>query len=213
MISQIATILKDKLAAIDNGEEQPSGLLFIEKMAGLVVVGEKLQSTEIEGAFAVSKFPISIDSDYEECFNSGCYKDLVPNSRKKGVLYFEDYGTMPSGRKGGYFDYNSKIRLVCWINNKLIQGNTCKSINHVLVTQIRKTLEKGYFNDTEFSKIRVTATNIIENEYRLFERYTYPKDVLKYLMHPYEAFGIDFMVEYSISENCLPEIVLNPAAC
>jgi len=213
MISQLANILKNALTTINNGENQPTGLLFIDKLAGIVVVGEKAQPTEIEGAFAVSKFPISLDSDYEDCINKGCYKDLVPNSRQKGVLYFEDYGTTPVNRERGSFNYKSRLRLVCWINNKLIQGNNCKSVNHILITQIRKALEVGYFNASDLSRIRVTSTNIIENDYKLFEKYTYPKEVLKYLMHPYEAFGIDLVVEYSISENCLPELEMNPEIC
>lgn len=213
MTAQLANILKEKLSAIDNGKNQPTGLLFIDKISGLVQVGEKTQPTEIEGMFAVSKFPISIDSDYDECFRNGCFKDMVPNSKLKGILYFEDNGTIPNGRERGYFNYKSKLRLVVWINNKLIQGNVCKSINHILIAQIRKTLENGYFNSREFSKIRITTTNIINNDYRLFERYSYPKDVLKYLMHPYEAFGLDLSIEYSISESCLPELELNTNVC
>lgn len=213
MISQLATILKEKLNAIDNGENQPKGLIFIDKIAGLVVVAEKTQPTDIPNAFAVTKFPISLDSNYEECMNSGCYKDLVPNSKLKGILYFEDFGTTMPSRDRGNFNYISKIRLVCWINNKLIQGKTCKSINHLLITQIRKTLEIGHFNANDLSRINVKGSSIIENDHKLFDRYTYPKEVVKFLMHPYEAFGIDFIVEYSIHENCIPDIELNPASC
>lgn len=213
MISQLATILKDRLNSIDNGVGNKKGLTFIEKIAGLVVVGEKVQPTDVQGAFAVTKFPISLDSDYEDCINKGCYKDLVPNSKLRGILYFEDYGTAMPSRDRGNFNYISKIRLVCWINNKLIQGKNCKSINHALITQIRKTLETGYFNQGSFSRINVKGTAIIENDYKLFERYTYPRDVVKFLMHPYEAFGIDFSVEYAISENCIPEIEITPEIC
>ncbi len=213
MISQLATILKDKLNAIDNGVGNPSGLTFIDKISGMVSVGEKVQPTDIPGAFAVTKFPISLDSDYEQCISSGCYKDLVPNSNLKGILYFEDFGTSMPSRDRGNFNYISKIRLVCWINNKLIQGNDCKSINHLLITQIRKTLEVGYFNSGQLTRINVKGTNIIENDYRLFERYTYPKESIKFLMHPYEAFGIDFSVEYSISDNCTPELIINAVSC
>lgn len=213
MITQLATILKDKLAAIDNGENQPTGLLFVERMAGVVVVGEKTQPTEIEGAFAVTKFPISLDANYEDCINKGCYKDLVPNSSQRGILYFEDFGTKPVGIDRGYFKYQTRLRLVCWVNNKLIQGDVCKSLSHLFITQIRSELENKIFNSGHFSKIQIFATNVIENDYRLFERYTYPQSVIKYLMHPYEAFGIDFSVEYSISQNCLPELILNPETC
>lgn len=209
MIAKLANILKNRLNAIDSG----AGLSFIDKIAGLVVVGEKVQPTDVPGAFAVTKFPISLDSDYEECISRGCYKDLVPNSKLKGILYFEDYGTTMPSRYRGDFNYVSKIRLVCWINNKLIQGANCKSINYALITQIRKALEVGYFNADGLTKINVKGTAIIENDYKLFERYTYPKEVVKFLMHPYEAFGIDFTVEYAINENCIPPIEINPEIC
>ncbi|WP_179022054.1 hypothetical protein [Winogradskyella forsetii] len=199
----IATILKDKLG----------DLSFIDKKAGLVHVAEKTSPTEIEGAFAVSKFPISNDVDFEQCFNSGCYKDLVPNSKNKGIIYFEDINCIPLEFASGKFFYRSKIRLVCWINNKLIQGNNCKSISHLLITQIRRQLEIGYFNQDNITRIFVRANNIVPNEYKLFEKYNYPKDVLKYLMHPYEAFGIDFNVDFSISENCLPELIIESEVC
>lgn len=212
MNAQIARILKDKLAAIDNGENQPTGLLFIDKMAGLVHTAEKLQPTDIEGAFAVTKFPVSVDSDYEECINSGCFKDLVPNSKLKGILYFESLGTLPQGKNHGSFKYSTRIRLIAWINNKLIQGNNCMSISHKLITTIRKTLESGPFNSGDFSRITVKATNIIDNDYKLFEKYTYPIESVKFLMHPYEAFGIDYTVEFAIND-CLEPVEINPELC
>jgi len=213
MTSALATILKDKLSNIDNGEGMPKGLLFIDKIAGLVQMVERQQPTEVEGIFSVSKFPVSIDIDYEDCFNSGCFKDMVPNSKLKGILYFEEYGTKATGMDKSKFQYNSLLRLVVWINNKLIQGQDCKSINHILITQIRKTLEVGYFNCDDFSKIHVKTTNIILNDYRLFSRYSYPKEVIKYLMHPYEAFGLELSIDYSVNDSCFTEFELNPTSC
>lgn len=199
----IANILKDKLGT----------LVFIDKAAGLVQVAERAQPTEIEGAFVVNRFPISNDVDFEECFRSGCFKDLVPNSKNKGILYFEDFGCTPTGHQKGGFQYRSKIRLVCWVNNKLIQGKECSSIAHLFITEIRNKLETGPFNQSNVSRINITASNIVSNDYKLFERYTYPKEILKYLMHPYEAFGIDFNVEFTMSKSCMPEIVLDPDLC
>lgn len=213
MNAQIATILKDKLAAIDNGELQQKGLKFIDRLAGLVQVGEKAQPTQIEGAFAVSKFPISLDSNYEECISSGCYKDLVPNSKQKGILYFESQGAVPIGQSHGSFKYLVKLRLVCWINNRMIQGDNCKSISHLLITRIRTALESGPFNAGSFTRITAKATNILDNDPKLFANYTYPVESVKFLMHPYEAFGIDYTIEFNISNNCLEELVINSISC
>ncbi|MGG5486257.1 hypothetical protein [Gaetbulibacter sp. PBL-D1] len=218
MTAQIANILKTLLATIDNGldaqsQPLPQGLLFVDKLAGLVAIGEKVQPTDVEGAFKVSKFPISLDSNYEECISSGCYKDLVPNSNLKGILYFEDNGTTPGPVKHDSYQYTSKLRLVCWINNNKIHSSGCLSINHVLITLIRATLEKGHFNSGVFKKIIVRTTSIIENEPRLFSRYNYPMESVKFLMHPYEAFGLDLTVDYSIGKSCISDLQINPVQC
>ena len=205
MNAQIATILKDRLENAYNGENQPTGLLFIERLAGLVQIGEKANPSTIEGAFVVSKFPISMDIDYEECINRGCYKDLVPNSNQKGILYFEGFGTLPQGQDHGNYKYSSKLRLVCWINNKLIQGNEREIIAHKLITKIRETLESKPFNDGAFNRITVRATNFLDNDVKLFANYTYPIESLKFLMYPYEAFGIDYTVDFTISKLCLTQ--------
>lgn len=199
----IASILKSKLLDLE----------FVDKIAGLVHTAEKSQPTDVEGAFMVSKFPISADVNFDECFNSNCFSDLVPNSKHKGILYFEDLSTTPSASQNGYHKYTSKLRLVCWINNRLIQGDNCQSIAHLLITQIRFKLEIGPFNQNNVSKISVSAYNIESNDKKLFAKYTYPDDALKYLIHPYEAFGIDFKVDYSISIKCLPELVIEAYNC
>lgn len=204
MTRQIANILKDKL----------QDLAFLDKVAGLVQTIERTQPTEIETAFVVTKFPASADTNYEECFRNGCYKDLVPNSKNKGVLYFESNGTKPLGTERGNHQYQINLRCVVWINNKKIQqSENCQNISHQLITYIRKSLEIGYFNEGDFTKIHVKANNIIENEYSIFSRYTYPQEVLKYLFWPYEAFAIDLVVTYNINGICIPEFILNPETC
>lgn len=204
MTRQIADILRQKLTGLD----------FLDKVAGLVQTIERTQPTEIETAFVVTKFPASADTNYEECFRRGCYKDLVPNSKNKGVLYFEDNGTRILGKDKGAFQYESRLRCVVWVNNKLIQQTAdCKSILHQLQTYVRAKLETGYYNEGDFQKIYVTATNLVENDYAIFNRYTYPAEGLKYIFWPYEAFAIDFVVTYQINANCLPEFILNPDIC
>lgn len=199
----IASILKSKLTELN----------FIDRLAGLVRVAEISNPTEIEGAFEVKKIPISSDVDFEQCFNSGCFKDLVPNSKNKGILYFEDLGCAPNGMQGAYYKYSSKLRVVCWINNKLIQGDNCQSISHLMITKIRSSLEIGPFNQDNVQKISVSAYNIVGNDYKLFSNYSYPQESLKFLMHPYEAFGIDFKVDFCLSPKCLPEIIIEPYEC
>lgn len=190
-------------------------LKFIDKKAGLVQTMERLEPTIIEDTFAVSRFPASVDVSFEDCGRKNCFTDLVPNSNLKGVLYFEDLGTIPQGSRGSDFSYKSVLRLIVWINNQKIQGKDCQSIRHRLITYIRSKLEPNVFNIPEQSikKVSITTGRIIENDYEIFKRYTYPRDVIKYLMHPYEAFSIDLVVEYTMSSNCLPELILKEDKC
>ena len=204
MTSELANILKNKI----------SGLLIVDKLAGLVVTVEKVQPTDVPGAFIVTKFPASVDSEYEECTSSGCYKDLVPSSELRSIIYFEDYGTTAvGGKEQGAYRYRTKLRLVCWLNNRLIQEGECMSINHLIITQIRELLEIGHVNDGDFKRIRITLESVVDNDYSLFSRYTYPKDSIKFLMNPYEVFGMNLLCEYSISPACIPSFLLNPETC
>ena len=203
MTNKLANILKGKIADLN----------FVGKLAGLTIIGEKAQPTDITGAFIVTKFPISVDSNYEECLNNECFTDLVPNSNEKSVIYFEDISTTPVASKSGVNSYVSNLRLVAWINNRLIQSGNCMSINHILITEIRKRLESNYFNSDEFTRIRVNAYNVMINDPQIFKKYTYPIESVKFLMHPYEAFAIDFKVSYDISQNCYDELILNPEVC
>src|SRR5690606_10837513 len=149
-------------------------LNFVGKMAGLTVVGERPQPTDIDGAFLVTKFPISVDHNFEDCLSSDCFTELVPNSSRKSVIYFEDLVTLPQGSKTGFHSYLTKLRLVAGINNRLIQTGECMSINHILITEIRKRLEGSHYNVLPFSRISVKAYNVIDNDPKIFTKYTYP---------------------------------------
>lgn len=202
MIARIASILKSKLESS----------LYVEKVAGLVTTGQRNQPTDIEGSFVVTKFPISVDTDYEECISNSCYKDLVPNSKLRGIMYFEDWGTNSAGRKGASYVYQSKLRVVVWLNNDLIQPVGCDSLAHLFINDIRTKLEIGPFNDTDIKQISVKSGLILNNDPAIFGRYTYPIEHVRFLMYPYEAFSIDLSVQYA-STACLDNIVIVPKEC
>ncbi len=203
MTTVLAHILKKQLIDLN----------FLDSIAGLVQTISRIEPTIIEDTFAVSKFPASVDLNFDDCLRKGNFTDLVPNSKNKGILYFENWGTVPNGRKGNDFEYISKLRLVCWINNQKIQGKESKSIRHQLITFIRAKLENKFFQGEGLKKISVTATRIIENDVEIFKPYTYPIDAVKFLMHPFEAFAIDLHIGYSIGSNCVSEPILKPELC
>lgn len=188
MQAAIANILKDKIA----------GLPFVDKLAGLVKTietGSKAEDTA--GAF---RFPAAVESTAPTTPNAWTYADLVPNSSKKSVFYFEDRGLKVSGKSGKGFEMQSNLRLVGWLNSNYPPGSDALAVAHVL-----NALPEHPFNAPGYTRISVTPGAILGTEDNIFSKYTYDEKLRQYLMKPYSAFAIDLTINFTLTANCLPE--------
>lgn len=177
---------------------------FIDLYGGVVTIVEKLYNNK------VSRFPASCDViNYSNCTIEKGLTPLTPDSQRRGILYFEDYGVTHNGSSSGFQNYTSKLRLVCWINTNLIEGNECNEFAMpIMSTVINKLTGKKYFNQNSYNKINITVTNIpIANE-QLFNKYTYDSVQSQYLMPPYEYFALDLSISFAISPTCINSITV-----
>jgi hypothetical protein len=204
MVQQLAKIVKNKISLVT--DDKVAGLVRLAVKPSLMEVGADIAYTGV-------KFPISADINISNC-KKGCFDELVPNSAKKSIRYFEDLGTvsLPSENRG-FFKYETKLRLVVWLNwKKIMNTETCESQTHKVVNIIRQQLDKQ-FSEDDFLNINILVQKIIFNEYEIFANYDYKKNALPFLMYPYESFAIDFIVQYSISSRCEVIITENPTQC
>ena len=67
-----------------------SGLPFIDRLAGMVRPVTFSEETDTGKRRKV--FPVACNVSAADCVTSGKYQDLVPDSAKKSVLYFEENG-------------------------------------------------------------------------------------------------------------------------
>lgn len=164
------------------------GLPFIDRAAGLV---KTIETKSKDESGKVLRFPAAMKA--EDSIN---YQDLTPNSQKKSVLYFEDYGTKITGKKAAGYTFESTLRLVCWLN-AFKSGADLFAIGSIL-----ERFGGGLENAGLFTRLQIEPTEVLGLEDRIFGRYTYEETTLQYLMMPYSAFAITFKITYTLNNNC-----------
>jgi hypothetical protein len=174
---------------------------WIDKISGLVQTVSIRK--KIEDAVVVKTFPVSCDIDYDSCIK-GRYQDLAPDSKKKSVLYFEDRGVSFIKRNGNTLQFQSSLRLVCWLNLKLIHSATCDSdVEHCgvsgdYVIEVIKALPSIPFTEGDFISIYINSISQVERSVDIFSKYTYSETAVQYLLFPFDFFALDFSIDFTI---------------
>lgn len=210
MNADIANIIKDYI----------KDLPFVDRITGLVRPVTKIdlvdlydEDNEIIGQSQVRKvFPVSCDVTEAQCNEEGSLYDFVPNSDLRSLVYFEDRGAVLIDTRPREFVFRSVVRLVCWMNLNRFNRNGC-SISAPVMASILKALPKGHFNSSPYTKASITVGEIQPKTSAIFSQYTYNEEVSQYLLYPFDYFAMDFIVEYSINENCISDIEVKAEDC
>lgn len=208
MNKEISKVLRQRI--LDNG-----GLVFVEKYFGLVQTVET-SDQNAEGNPTRKRFPVATES----IVNGTCKSHeqiATPDSSLLGILYFEDGGTVADGRirSGNQYQFTSNLRLICWINRKKVTSETYVELTGLAISDIIEKLEVDRNPKTEgmFVNSTVSVSRIPAQDAQLFSRYTYDEAVTQYLRPPFEFFGLDLVVKYSMNPNCLDQIILKTSEC
>lgn len=211
MIQLVCDILKDRIA----------DLPFVDVIAGLTqpVIDKRAAMTNAADIKIQKRIPVSYDiADKQSAKNAhlGAERDLVPNSAKKSIIYFEDYGTtVDKAVKTGNFNVAmvGNIRLVCWLNRKELVIYKYKHISAHVMSEMLKVLVTGRsISDNGITRMFVTASRLPVQDASIFARYNYDEAEFQYLRPPFEYFAIDLTVRYCVSPECLPYLNLNAEA-
>lgn len=191
-------------------------LPFVDLYAGVVSIQEKADALNDElgkpNKVIIKRFPVACDviAD-DDCVKNGDLVSLIPDSKRKGIIYFENNGIVSNGRRGPHQNYTSNLRLVCWLNTKYIDADSCHELSLPVMTEIiNKLTAKPFFNQDGYQRVFVKVVDIPQNGKQLFAAYTYNESITQYLMPPFEHFAIDLQINYSISANCINNVKLKP---
>jgi hypothetical protein len=176
---------------------------YLDRTSGMVQVFERSIENEAGGT-TVKKIPVTSSATFQDCGRK--LADMIPNSKCKGMLYFEDGGiSSPTPVRAG-MQYTSRLRLVCWLNTERITGAANMQLTARAVTDLITRLTGNPFNCAPFSRVTVKVDAIPVQDKAIFNKYDYSEADLQYLMSPYEYFGIDLQVTYYVANTCIENI-------
>lgn len=198
MNKQIAIILRDLCSAP-----------YLDRTCGLVQTFDRVIEGD-NGISVVKRIPVTTSASFQECNTSLTQFDMIPNSKYKGMLYFEDGGITGQTPVRNGIEYISRIRLVCWLNTKLIKGEQDPLLAGMIMADIIRKLGGNPFNSAPFTRITVQVANIPVQDKAIFKNYDYSEQQTQYLMAPFAYFALDLNVSFAVPNSCLSNITVNP---
>lgn len=202
MQKELANIIKGKLLTLPFGD-------LIAGLAQTLTISD----TNDDGASFTKRMPISYDVwNGGNC--SGKEIALIPDSSRKSIIYFEDYGVAAGTMTHGLQSFTSSLRLVCWLNRAKLVGDAYTEIaGRCQATIIAVLCHKNPQNIGMFQRLTINVQRIPPQDPALFGRYTYNETDRQYLRPPFEFFAIDLSVAFLVSAKCLEGIPWNVEAC
>lgn len=195
MTNDIAEILRDKIETLP----------FVDRIAGLVKA--LTISEETDSGKKRKTFPVACNVSQADCM-AGAYQDLVPDSAKKSVIYFEEAGgTQMLGFDGPKMKFRSNLRLVGWLNLKKMGLTDCGWSSTAVLQIIRELSDytQPSNHNNKFIHLKITGISEAEKSAAIFSRYTYDETVTQYLIYPYDYFALNISVEFFVNKNCIED--------
>jgi hypothetical protein len=202
MNHELSTILKTKLA----------GLPFLDLVCGMVQTQITDDPIGEEGATVQKKIPVTYDHNEVACKGKEIHP--IPDSSKKSIIYFEDFGIGVQGKERGLTKFQSSLRLICWMNRSKLTGNHYTPVaGRAMAAIIQQIANQNPFSSGLFQRTLVRVARIPPQDIGLFGRYTYNEKDRQILRPPFEFFGIDFSIDFSADSKCLEGITWNTQSC
>jgi len=186
MNEMVANMIKEKVMAIR----------FADKVGGLV------RPVTINMNGEKKTFPVSWDVSSSD-LQKGKYKDLMPCSKYKSLMYFEDGGTTMLERINDIQFFQSNLRLIGWIDtSKFPQFKCTNPLAPQMIIEIMEALPTAKKTEAPFLYMEIKVNSESVKSASIFGAYTYDEQSTQYLFYPYDYFLLNISVRYGINYNC-----------
>lgn len=200
MIEEIGQLIKARI----------QGAPYADRLAG--IVGITQYETTLEQKKVIERIPTSCDVDSLNCGeDKSRLKDLVPDSKKKSVIFLEDItetNLVQRDRNG--ITYDARIRLVAWVNQQQLGKDQCFITGPIMNDLIDRIVTVSPFNDGPYTRVMFKINKIIPKTPAIFARYTFPLTEKQYLMYPFDYFSFEIGARFTMNPACLDEFVVGP---
>lgn len=199
MIVQLANVLRDKIVA----KNYP----FADLVTGLAMTVTTRDNVNPDlNTIVTKKFPVAISIAYDERQCLGPEALLIPDSKRKSIIYFEDFGTSVLGRIHGQTSYSSNLRLVCWMNTaKMAPDHYTEMTARIMAMLIDNLVGKNPENTHIFTRLTIKTNKLPPMDAGIFGRYTYDETIRQYLRPPFQFFAIDLVCNYQVPAKCMAD--------
>jgi hypothetical protein len=209
MLNNAINAIRDNIATLG----------YIEKITGLVQkviqYDESEQSEALGLKIVKSAYPVSSQVTARECWSGGRYTDLVPDSRKKSIVYFEPISNISINTEGSNIYFRQSFRCVTWLNLSLL-GIATEYVTESIILDINAAINDTnsfVFNGSTIG-LNATTKGVTHHEPNIFGDYTYNNDVIQNILYPFDYFAVDFDVLVVAGENCFPKFTpSSPITC
>lgn len=200
MIEQIIKMLKPRLMALD----------YVEKYGGLCIPAFVKEPLDYGGA--TKTLPISRDFENDDAWRVGLYREIIPDSSKKSILYFEGNQHDLSKEEGKILFYKGKFSLIFWANLELLSVDDvfmCDAGLH-LTEVVREIFADNEYPANGNLKNANIAIKFLSQKRTpdTFTKYGFT-DINTYLIYPYDFFEQVYEFTVTIKKKCVnpPQLI------
>ena len=118
--------------------------------------------------------------------NGKWYEDAVPDSSRKSIVYWEDYGSSVIDSNKHYWRISQSVRLICWMNFNRIDIPYEKCVGQIL-----------YGVPKQSGNTLIQYQGELPKDVNIFNRYNY-KDGKTYIAYPFDVVAMKFNVLYYV---------------
>jgi hypothetical protein len=193
--------------------QRVKNLPFIDIAAG--IVSTQIETNYLEDATGqartvVNKYPVT--SDVARSVPCDDLVVMIPDSSLCGMLYMEDLSCEYTGSHGNLLNFNSRIRIVIWVNTKKLSSNN-PAIAAAMLSKLITQLTGNPFNSGWYQKISIKPATVSKSGPELFSQYNYKEETMQYLMPPFDSIGMDLLISFGIRDNCITEVTKTVEVC
>lgn len=183
------------------------GLPYIQKYGGVVQTIQKVIPVDGVDKPIIKRIPISaVHQAPAGCTDLTTATSLhfIPESKLKGMLYFEDNGSVidTSKRHSMLNFWRSRLRLVVWMNQKLLTESYDIELVSKAMAEMIGLLTVPAENFDVIKHMTVQVANIPPATSAIFAEYDYNEKETQFLMPPYDFFAIDLDVSFGVPKSC-----------
>lgn len=184
-------------------------LNFSEVVGGIATTISQNKPAK-DNKIIIKKFPAYYNENRTTC-NASDYIDLVPNSNKRSIIYFENNGIKISPINGNIIECVADVRLVCWANLKKINDTFINA--DMLRLLVIQAMPSSLSNVLPYSFIRIQLTGEETKNVSIFSKYTYNEEEKQYLIYPFDYFALNYEISFYVGINCIDPILISPSVC